>query len=110
MGTALRVGDLMLHNPSGQWGMIISDKSQILVMFSKLYKHLEEINESLKTGMVHSEDAKELAAEISVQLELINESLLSQTRALSQQQPSYNEITVAKREKASFLQLINFFM
>jgi hypothetical protein len=90
-------------------GMIISGKSQIPAMFPKIYKHLEDINESLKTGKTHSEDANELSARISVQLELMNESILAQNRLLSQQ-ASQKEIQQAGLKKSSPLQVISLFM
>jgi len=81
-------------------------------MFPKIYKHLEEINESLKTGKTHSEDANELSARISVQLELMNESLLAQNRILSQQasQREQQEPQQAGLKKSSPLQVISLLM
>jgi len=78
-------------------------------MFPKIYKHLEEINESLKTGKTHSEDANELSARISVQLELMNESLLAQNRILSQQ-ASQREPQQAGLKRSSPLQVVSLFM
>jgi len=77
-------------------------------MFQKLYKHLEEMNDSLRQDKEHSAGNSQLTAKISAQLEEVNRSILMQNSLLELQKKQIETAQAQNRRGLTpILQVVN---